>query len=241
MFAVGLLLIVAQSDFEKFLAPFAEKREAIGYIEATFNQVSVTPDETYESSGVIVFSRPRRMMMRYEDPEAVYFFSDEKALEYDRELAQLKIYDLKDMPEMEALFFGFDTEPKRLEEAYYVEVVTPGPETNGYPAIRLRPRTDQGREPLFETALLLLRKEDYLPHEVRIIHNEETRNTITVENIKIHPPGKTKKLVLFVPEGTTVIRDDRFVETVGEGGKTFPQEKTPPPPPALTSEDIVEP
>lgn len=238
-FLLSILAVIGQaSPFDQFSETFSDQRKGIQYLEAKFEQESVTPDETSLFTGTVVFTQPRRMLMRYDDPPLMYLFTDTAAYEYDADIAQLKIYGLKDMPEMEALFLGFDNEPKRLQDAYHVEVLPPSAETDDALALRLRPKPLPDAEPLFESATLLLRRDDFLPYEVRVRHGEDSTNTIHIRNFETEDESHPSKADIHVPEGTTVILNDRFDETVGPGGKTFPE---PDPDPPVQTEPLDEP
>lgn len=238
---VALSCFLAQADQSNPLDLFTKNRAEIETLQAMFTQVNDTPDETYVSTGKIVYVQPRRMIMRYDDPPVAYIFTEEAAYEYDAELAQLRIYDMSQMPEMEALFMGLDNEPARLNEAYEVETLPPSAATKDSPSIRLHPRVEEGETPLFQHATLLLRKEDYLPHEVRISHGEDGANVIRLGTFTIDEPLEKSERTLFVPEGTTIIRNDTFAGKVGPGGRTFPEPKPELPPSPVTVEELDEP
>ena len=212
----------ATVDTETFFADFASKRDKIRVLQATFKQETVTPDETLNSEGTLFYARPKRLIFRYSDPVLAYVIDGLRAYEYDDELKQLQIFDLDDRPETEAFFLGFDNDAGRLEEAYVVEVEQ-GKGENWL--VTLTPRNK--KEKFFERVRLTLRPEDLLPTEIHIVNDQESEVWIRVMNYEINGAVEAGGAQVLVPEGTLVVENDRYVETIGPGGRRFPPTDVP--------------
>lgn len=206
-----------------FFADFAQSRNGIHLLEADFVQTTVTPDETIVSEGRIVYSRPKRLIFRYDDPELVYMIDRLRAYEYDPEYEQLQIFDLEDRPESEAFYLGFDNNAQRLQEAYIVRLLPPkDPEIYAF-ALEFVPKENEEDETYFEKITLQLRKGDYLPAEIYIVNDEDSHVEFKISDFKINGEPDPKKTHIFLPEGTMIVDNDTFTGTVGADGLSLPR------------------
>ena len=205
---------------ESFFREFAAKRDGIRTLEAQFVQTNFSVDEETTVKGRIVYVKPRRIVFRYDDPEMAHLVDGLRMYEYDADLKQVLIYELEDAPQTEALFMSFDDDTKRLREAYDVALFDP--DEKDLRGLMLTPKPKESEEPLFEHARLFLRGEDLLPRRIEIQNDAESRVVIEVKDIKANAPLQAEQAQVLVPEGTTVVQDDRLLETVGPGGKLLP-------------------
>lgn len=206
-----------------FFADFAEQRNAIHLLEAGFVQTTVTPDEVVVSEGRIVYSQPKRLIFRYNDPELVYMIDRLRAYEYDPELEQLQIFDLEDQPESEAFYLGFDNNAQRLQDAYTVRLFPPkDPEIYAF-ALEFVPKENGEEEAYFQKITLQLRKLDFLPAEIYIVNDEESHVEFKISDFKLNGEPDPKKTHIFLPEGTEIYDNDVYTGTVGAQGLLLPR------------------
>lgn len=216
-------------SIDEFFAEFAKHRDRIAVLEARFVQRSITRDEAFTSEGTLVYARPKRIVFRYSDPEETYLVDTLRWYEYVAELKQLRIFQLEERPEAEALFLGFDTDSKRLQEAYHVELIEPGAEDIGAKVLVLRPKAAEADGAYFERVTLYLREEDYLPYRVEIVNDAESQVIHEFRDFRVNPPLDPSQTQIALPEGTKIIEDDKFVEKVGPGGIRVPEAGLPQP------------
>lgn len=253
MTALGVLLAATGAaagtavDFDAFFADFKAKRDGVATLEARFSQTSVLPDEEFASAGTVVFVKPKRVVFRYEPPDPTYLLDGERALEYAPDLKQVLVYPLKNNPQTEIFFLGFDSDPLRLREGYDVTVVRPEGEPEGAYAVTVRPKASD-EEPLFEHVTLYLRGEDCLPYRIYVKNNAESEVTIALSGLVVNRPDFDPiKAYVALPEGTVIVVDDEVVDIVPEGGGYVPadsrvaeaaSESPPAPEPRSAMEDL---
>jgi outer membrane lipoprotein-sorting protein len=211
-------------SFDAFFQEFAKKRDGIHVLEARFTQETVSPEETIESGGSIVYVKPKRIIFRYEKPKEgpTYLIQDGKAYEFEADIKQLQIYDLENNPQTEVFFLGFDQNTDSLRENYDVSVFDSDDKAKGAEGILIRPKKkgeDTGR---FSEVRLFLRDEDYLPYRIQIVNDDDTKVNIAVSEFIVNGKLDLAKTCIALPEGTKIIEDDKYVETVGVGGKSVP-------------------
>ena len=225
---LALILALApfgQTDtlFEKFFDGFAENRDAIQTLQTRFTQESITPDETLVSTGTIVYTNPKRLVFRYDDPALVYIIEGDRFYDYDPEIEQLQVFKIEDRPEAEAFFLGLSKDTDRLQEAYTIQLLPPVDPKRGGASLLLLPRQKEGEEPLFERIILQLDPEHFLPSQIHIVSDEESEVLYALEAFTINEPLAIEITHILLPEGTDIIIDDEFIETVGPGGKYMPE------------------
>jgi outer membrane lipoprotein-sorting protein len=229
--ALALLLTLTslgQTDalFEKFFDTFAENRDAIKSFQAQFTQDTITPDEVITSTGTIIYTNPKRLVFRYDDPELIYIIAGQRFYDYDPELEQLQIFKIEDRPEAEAFFLGLSDDTDRLQEAYTIKILPPIDPERGGVGLLLLPQPREGEEPLFERIVLQLDPEHFLPSQIHIVSDEESEVLYALDEFVINGPLDIEKTHMLLPEGTDIIADDEFIETVGPGGKRMPEADT---------------
>ena len=208
----------------EFFATFAERRNAIDLIEATFVQTTVTPDEIIVSEGRIVYVRPKRLIFRYDDPQPLVYMIDAlRAYEYDPELEQIQIFDLEDRPESEAFYLGFENNVERLQEAYNVRLLPASDPSRYAIALEFKPKTDDENEAYFKKVTLQLRRGDFLPAEIYIVNDEESHVEFRISDFTTNGQPDPEKTHITLPEGTVIIDNDRYAGTVGPEGLRLPR------------------
>jgi len=211
-------------SFDVFFQEFAKKRDGIHVLEARFTQETVSPEETIEAGGSIVYVKPKRIIFRYDQPKEgpAYLIQDGKAYEFEADIKQLQIYDLQDSPQTEVFFLGFDQNTESLRENYEVSIFDSGDEPKGSKGILIKPKKKEEDMGRFHEVRLFLRDEDYLPYRIHIVNDDESKVNMAVSQFAINGKLDLGKTQIAIPEGTKIIEDDQFIETVGPGGKTVP-------------------
>ncbi len=207
------------------LETFARQRDEIRTLQAQFTQETITPDETIESSGTVVYVNPKRIIFRYDDLNLEYMIDARNAYEYDAELEQVLIYDIAGRPEAAAFFMGFENNADELQKAYHVRVL-PARDTKTHAfALELIPRAamDSDDPPLFERVLLQISRDDYLPTEIDITNDADSSVTFHVQNFMLNQTLPQEVSSLFVPAGTDVVINDDIADPVEDGGRYYPR------------------
>lgn len=226
VFLTALAAADATTDVDAFFEEFARKRDGIATLEAQFVQEDVVPDETLRTAGTLVYVKPKRVVIRYQDPEPTYIVDGLRLYEYAPDLKQLQIYDLEDNPQTEVLFLGFDDDTERLRQAYDVELFEPTDEPAGARGVILRAKAADDEETYVEKVTLLLRGQDYLPYRIHVEHDDESHVTIRLHAFAVNGPLRPSQTQILLPEGVAIIEHEEKVETVGEGGKAVPAAMT---------------
>lgn len=221
---IALVAAGQAEDFEAFFKEFAEKRDAIRTIEATFVQNNITPDDVYASEGSLRYRQPRELLFEYDDPEPQkLLFQNDSLYEYDIDVRQLVVRRLDNMQEAETLFLAFENNPARLRELYDVAVAPPateGADCNGR-VIVLRPKAGT-EEPLFQRAMLYLREQDFLPCRIHVETDDDTQFFIDISNYKINEPLAADALTYRLEEGVTIVVDEELVDVIDTTGLRVP-------------------
>ncbi len=212
-----------EASLVEFFTTFAQSRDAIGLLEATFIQTTVTPDEIIVSEGQIVYVRPKRLIFRYDDPPLVYMIDSLRAYEYDPELEQVQIFELEDRPESEAFYLGFENNAEQLQEAYNVRLLPASDPSRYALALEFEPKSDDEDQAYFKKVILQLRRGDFLPAEIRIINDEESHVEFRVSDFKINGQPDPEKTHIVLPEGTVIVDNDRYAGEVGPEGLRLPR------------------
>jgi outer membrane lipoprotein-sorting protein len=241
MIWVAMLVAVAAGDappsFDAFFADFAKKRDAIHSMEAHFTQKNVSPEETVDSSGTLVYVKPRRIVFRYDKPDAgmTYLINDRRAYEYEPDIKQLQVFDLEKNPQTEVFFLGFEDNTDELRKAYDVEDFETGDKPVGSHGIIIRPKVKDNEHAHFREVRLFLRDIDYLPYRIHIDNDNEAKVDISITGLVINGKLDPARTQITLAEGTKIIDNDEVVETVGPGGKSVPETR------AVVSEPLAEP
>lgn len=209
--------------FDQFFADFKAKRDGIESLDAKFTQKTIVPDETLDTDGVIFYAKPRRILLRTEEPERTTMVDGRVIFEYEPEIKQLVIYDLGENPRADVFFLGFDDDTESLRRNYAVSLFTTPDEKEGKRGILLRPK-NPGEEGFdFIEARLYLRDKDYLPYRIHIQNDEDAEVVINVRGFRINVAPDSAQTQILAAEGTKVIKDDRVLKTVGPGGERYPE------------------
>jgi len=204
-----------ESDFDAFFRAFKEKRDGIGALRAHFMQRTLLPDEVITSEGTLVYSRPRRIMFKTEEPERVILVDGRRGYEYDAEIRQLTVFNIEDHPRADIFFLGFDDNTEALRRAYAVQLmITHDPK--GMHGIKIEPRQDTDEAAYFMEVNLHLREEDYLPYRIHIVNDEESQLFIDIDEIVPQADADLDSARFLVPPGVKIIENDVVVDTVTE-------------------------
>jgi outer membrane lipoprotein-sorting protein len=222
---------------DAFLRNLTEKRAHVQDMTARFQQKTVSGNDVTYSHGALLYVRPRRIVFRYIEPELVYLIDGLSVYEYDPELEQVRIVALKDSPDTEALYLGFENDPERLEEAYRLSLFKPEEGREGAIGLELEPKDPQSETAFFQRVRLSLRAEDYLPYRIHIVHDAEAATTLDVADVKTNVPIDPRQTQVELPPGTVIVEPDESTETVGIAGLALPL----PIEPALPVESKAEP
>jgi outer membrane lipoprotein-sorting protein len=231
-FAIAAVAMFAASDapsapdasLDAFFTEFAKKRDEIYCLEARFTQQNISPEETVDSNGAIVYVKPRHIVLRYEKPQAgvTYLMHGRSAYEYQPDIKQLDIYRLEDNPQTAIFFLGFDDNPQALREGYNVSLFETNDKPVGSKGINLRPK--KAEDSHFTEVKLFLRDVDYLPYKIEILNEDNSKVETVISDFVINGKLDSTKTQIKLPEGVKIIDDDQVVETVGAGGKMVPEE-----------------
>jgi outer membrane lipoprotein-sorting protein len=229
MMLLSLIIAVATAApaEDDFFTDFEAKRDHIVRLQARFSQETVTPDEATLAVGIIVYEKPRRILLQYQDPAVTYLIDETRVYQYDVDLEQVQIYDLDDDPQLAALFLGFDSDTGRLREAYGVELFDPEPDECGSQGLRLTPKPAQAgagedSAPMFQQIGLHLRDGDYLPCRIHVVNDADSEVEISVSDFQVNDSAGDAAATIELPEGTQIIENELLVETLGPGGKRIP-------------------
>lgn len=240
MLAAALICIGAAagqaSSAGEFLADFAKQRDTMESMRADFTQTTTNPDETEVSKGKLIYTRPKRLIFRYDEPALAYMIDGLRVYEYNPDSAQIEIFELENRPESEAFYLGFESNVGRLQEAYEIKVYPPeNPETHAI-AVEFTPREQAGGEdePFFKRVRLQLRKKDLLPTDILIVNDEESQTFFAISNFAINETLPEDVSHVRVPEGTVIVENDTYAGEAPAGGSLFP---APAAEPTVKSED----
>jgi outer membrane lipoprotein-sorting protein len=239
VWALPLIAAAGESELslDAFLTEFETRRAGVESVQAAFVQDEISPDDAVRSEGTLCFTKPRRIVFRYVEPEIAYLVDGLRVYEYDAEFEQVQIFDLDNNPEAEALFLGFGGDPERLQRAYDLSLSPATPDTCGTQILTLRPKTQANSEvvkesleddtaagSLFEEARITLTEGDLLPCRIEIINDSESRIVINIVQYAVNKSIEDGADRLTLPQGTRIIENDTLTETVGEEGATLPRE-----------------
>lgn len=213
------------TDVEAFMKEFAAKRQGLERVQADFRQTTVFDKDTDEAAGTIFYRAPKRLLMRYEPPNATLMVDNQRFYEYEPEDRQLVIYSVTEPAQADIVFFGFDNDLEALRRSY--ELILERNDTPEIPyTLHITPRESAKEDAFFRSVTLYLRAEDYLPVRLEVVKEDSTVHTV-FQNYKKNPPTDTFVDVLEVPKGTKVIVDDQVQEVVQEEHKRFPLNEVP--------------
>ena len=222
-FVMATVALVAQPDsIDSFYKEFAQRRADISTLRANYTERTVTPEETFESEGMLVYAKPRRIVRRMAPPESTTLIVDDRRVyQYEPEIKQLVVYRLDDDPRANLLFLGFDSDMDALREAYQVSLFSVEDQASGKKGILIEPKPGEN-DAWFKEVNLYLDDKDFLPYRIRMVNEDDSQLIIEVRDLVKNPTLDPSETQALIAEGTKVIEDDHVVETVGAGGKMLP-------------------
>jgi len=209
-------------EVDIFFKKYTESREKIDVLKATFRQKNIYPDEIYTTTGTLIFVKPQRISFTIDDPQKFIVIEEKRIYEYEPDIKQVAIYDLKDSTETELFFFAFAEDMNMLRKKYHVFPVRLSDE-RGKQGITIRPFTDKEEEVSFEEIVLYLQDDTLLPYRLRIVNEDNVQTIVDFEQIEINSRIHPEDTQIFLPRGTNIIENDKFKETVSEEGKRIPE------------------
>ena len=222
MLATGALF-AAPPEFDAFFDEFARKRAGIQVLQAEYTEKSITPDETFISEGKLLFAAPRRIVRTTFYPyDATVVIEDKRAIEYEPEVRQAVSSDLSEVREADILFFGFDSDTKKLRENYDVKLFEIKDNPLGKNGLEIRPKAGD-EEPPFESVSLYLTDDTLLPYRLHVVFDKETELQVDMGEYTVNGSVTPEETQIKLAEGTKLIENDAVVETVGAGGKWVPE------------------
>lgn len=213
--ASGAFAQAAPDDAQRldtFLKEFTEKREAISALTADFAQENIIDGELWSDDpalGTVTYVKPKRILFMYEATGTAFLIDHLQIYDYDPDNEQLRVVQLDDRPEVEALFLGFSEDFAEVQEAYNLSFFDTGDDAVG---LELTPRESAGDEAGFQRARLWLRPVDYLPTRVEVTLTEDSINTYYLSEYEIHDALPRERVQIAVPAGTVVVQGDAMVE-----------------------------
>lgn|GEM_PF-1086005 len=208
-------------ELDAFFKKYTESREKIDILVATFQQKNIYPDEIYTTFGSLVFVKPQRMVFTTDEPKKYTVIEEKRIYEYEPDIKQVTIYDLKDSAETELFFFAFAEDLNTLRKKYHVLPIRLSDE-RGKHGIAIRPFTDKEEDSPFEEIVLYLHDETFLPYRLRIVNEDNVQTIVDFEQIEINNKIRLEDTQIYLPPGTNVIENDKYKETITGEGKKIP-------------------
>lgn len=226
-----LLLIASQAtaqlddDIDLFFKTFKEKRDGIESLEAKFTQTTQLPEEELITQGILRYSKPRRILFLTEEPEHALLMDGRQGYEYDADIRQMTMFYVEDHPRANIFFLGFDNNTEALRAAYDLTLLI-SDDPRGRQGIRITPRPGTEEEDYFLQVNLYLRDSDFFPYRIHIVNDAESQLFIDVKEISTLNAQDHETPRIFLPEGVTIVAEERVVDIVGEGGRYVPTGNT---------------
>lgn len=209
-------------ELDAFFKKYTESREKISVLKATFRQKNIYPDEIYTTTGTLIFVKPQRISFTTDDPQKFTVIEERRIYEYEPDIKQITIYDLKDSAETELFFFAFAEDLNTLRKKYHVLPIRLSDE-RGKQGISIRPFTDKEKETPFEEIVLYLQDDTLLPYRLRIVNEDNVQTIVDFEQTEINGKIHPEDTQIYLPPGTNVIENDKFKETISGEGKRIPE------------------
>lgn len=209
-------------ELNDFFKKYTEAREKIDVLVAEFTQKSIYPDETYISTGKLIFVKPRRLVFYTEDPQKYTLIENKKIYEYEPDIKQITIYDLEEQIDTELFFLAFAQDLNELRKKYHVIPIQLSDE-RGKNGVSIKPFKENEEDAQFEEIVLYLRDENFLPYRLRIVNKDDVQTIVDFENMEINGKISLEDTQIYLPPGTNVIENDVQKEIVSGDGKRIPE------------------
>lgn len=206
--------VTDDARLDAFLAEFTQKREAIEALTADFAQENIIDGELWSdvpALGTVTYAKPKRILFMYQDTGNAFLIDNLKIYDYDPGHEQLRVVQLEDRPEVEALFLGFSEDFAEVRDAYTMRFFDTGDASVG---LELTPKASQSvdDERGFDRARLWLRPDDFLPTRVEVTLTENSINVYYLSEYEIHESLPPARVQITVPAGTVMVQGDMMVE-----------------------------
>ncbi len=208
-------------ELDAFFKKYTESREKIQVLSATFRQKDIYPDEIYTTTGTLVFIKPQRMVFTIDEPQKFTVVEEKRIYEYEPDIKQVTIYDLKDSAETELFFFAFAEDLNTLRKKYHVVPIRLSDE-RGKQGVSIRPFSDNEEDSPFEEIVLYLFDDTFLPYRLRVVNKDNVQVIVDFENTEINGKIRLEDTQIYLPSGTNIIENDKYKETVSGEGKRIP-------------------
>ncbi|HOV33559.1 MAG TPA: outer membrane lipoprotein carrier protein LolA [Candidatus Hydrogenedens sp.] len=209
-------------ELNDFFKKYTEAREKIDILVAKFIQKSIYPDETYITSGKLIFVKPRRLVFYTEDPQKYTVIENKKIYEYEPDIKQITIYDLDDQIDTELFFLAFAQDLNELRKKYHVVPIQLSDE-RGKNGVSIKPFKENEEDAQFEEIVLYLRDDNFLPYRLRIVNKDDAQTIVDFEKMEINGKISLEDTQIYLPSGTNVIENDVQKEIVSGDGKRIPE------------------
>ena len=222
---LSMLGAAAEPDaFEDFFSRYAAKRDGIHVLEARFSQKNVVPGEEISTTlGTLVYARPRRIVLRTEDPETVTLVDGGEYYEYDAEFKQLVIMDLETEAAADIFFIAFDRDTAGLRENYEIHLLERRDDPRGREGILIRPKQREEVPPPFEEVRVFLREDNMLPYEIQIAYDADSHVYFYISDYTVNGTLAPERTQIEVAPGTKIIKHGELLEVAGAEGKRLPE------------------
>jgi outer membrane lipoprotein-sorting protein len=223
---------------DAFMDRLAESRAEVTVFRAEFLMENRTADDARTSPGRLLYVRPRRLVMRVLDQETLgddltYIIDGASVYEQDHALDQVSVYERQASHDLEALFAAFESDLGQLRAHYDIELFDPGDEAvRAAHGVVLRPRPEEGVQPMFERVRIFLRADDYLPVRIHIVNNAESDTVLTLSELEVNGPVAEYEDRIRATPGMKIIVNDTDIETVTGADRFLPEPAAIPEPPA---------
>lgn len=210
------------SELEDFYKKYKEVRSKIQVLVGEFIQKNIYPDEIYTTTGKVIYVKPERLVFSTEEPKKITLLDGKRVYEYEPEIKQVAIYDLGDQTDIEIFFFAFMDDIERLKERYKVSTILVEDE-RGKEGISIKPLKELDEKEIpFKEVIIQLNKVTFLPYRIRIVGVDDVQTVVDFEKIETESKISLKDTQIYLPPGTSIVLNDKLVETVEEPGKYIP-------------------
>ncbi|MCX8064194.1 MAG: outer membrane lipoprotein carrier protein LolA [Candidatus Hydrogenedentes bacterium] len=210
------------SELDSFYTKYKEIRSNTQVLVGEFIQKNIYPDEIYTTFGKVIYVKPDRLVFSTEEPKKITLLDGKRVYEYEPEIKQVAIYDIADQAEIEIFYFAFMEDIEKLKKKYIVSPIVVEDE-RGRDGLSIKPLTENQKDALFKEIVIQIRKDNFLPYRIRILGVDDVQTVVDFEKVETNCKIRLEDTQIYLSSGTSVVLNDKMVETVGEGGKYIPE------------------